>query len=79
MLELGDRAVLEVTGLRNPCLQIENFQPGLLAQVVGRDEHGEVVRRAGVMSVVVVGGQVRPGDPIRVRLPAGPYAPLKPV
>jgi MOSC domain-containing protein YiiM len=76
-LHLGDDAVVEVTGLRNPCVQIERFAPGLLAQVLGRDANGEVVRRTGVMSVVISGGEVRPGDPIEVVLPAGPHRPLE--
>ncbi|MEU5251985.1 MOSC domain-containing protein [Streptomyces longwoodensis] len=76
LLRIGDSAVLEVTGLRNPCRQIDRFQDGLLKQVVGRDEHGNVVRKAGIMSVVKEGGVVRPGDTIDVRLPDGPHRPL---
>ncbi|THA68639.1 MOSC domain-containing protein [Streptomyces sp. A0958] len=76
LLHLGDEAVVEVTGLRNPCLQIDNFRSGLLKQVVGRDEAGNVVRKAGIMSVVAVGGVVRPGDPVEVELPAEPHRPL---
>ena len=76
LLHLGDDAVVELTGLRNPCAQIDAFRPGLLKQVVGRDETGAVVRRAGVMSVVTVGGVVRPGDVISVTLPAAPHRPL---
>ncbi|MEV0617404.1 MOSC domain-containing protein [Nonomuraea sp. NPDC050404] len=76
LLRIGDEAVVELTGLRNPCLQIDGFAGGLLKEVVGRDEAGNVVRRAGVMSVVKLGGVVRPGDVIRVELPAGPHRPL---
>ncbi|MFJ9907330.1 MOSC domain-containing protein [Streptomyces sp. NPDC101152] len=76
LLRLGDEAVVEVTGLRNPCLQIDNFQGGLLKQVVGRDADGSLRRRAGIMSVVVRGGVVRPGDPVEVELPDGPHRPL---
>ncbi|WP_405467708.1 MOSC domain-containing protein [Streptomyces canus] len=76
LLRIGDHAVLEVTGLRNPCLQIDNFQDGLLKQVVGRDEAGNVVRRAGIMSIVKQGGAVRPGDTIKAELPSGPHRPL---
>ncbi|WUT00874.1 MOSC domain-containing protein [Streptomyces sp. NBC_00708] len=76
-LHLGAEAVVEVTGLRNPCLQIDTFQGGLLKQVVGRDEAGNIVRKAGIMSVVVVGGTVGPGDPVRAELPAGPHRPLE--
>lgn len=78
-LRLGAEAVIEVTGLRNPCYQIDDFRPGLLRQVVGRDADGEIVRRAGVMAIVLVGGEVRPGDPIAVELPAEPHRPLVPV
>ncbi|WP_432118322.1 MOSC domain-containing protein [Streptomyces sp. bgisy032] len=77
LLRLGDGAVLEVTGLRNPCLQIDLFQDGLLKQVAGRDEGGNVVRKAGIMSVVREGGVVRPGDAIEVELPAGAHRPLE--
>ncbi|MEU1351743.1 MOSC domain-containing protein [Streptomyces sp. NPDC005775] len=77
LLHLGDEAVVEVTGLRNPCLQIDNFQDGLLKRVVGRDEAGNIVRKAGIMSVVAVGGVVRPGDRIKVELPVEPHRPLE--
>ncbi|MFE0465509.1 MOSC domain-containing protein [Kitasatospora sp. NPDC058965] len=76
LLHLGDEAVVEVTGLRNPCLQIDAFQRGLLPRVVGRDEAGAVVRKAGIMGVVCTGGVVRPGDPVRAVLPAEPHRPL---
>jgi MOSC domain-containing protein YiiM len=66
-----------VTGLRNPCLQIDNFRDGLLKQVVGRDEAGNIVREAGIMSIVKKGGAVRPGDTIKAELPSGPHRPLE--
>ncbi len=75
-LKLGSSAVVEITGLRNPCVQIDRFQSGLLAAVVGRDESGAVRRKTGIMSVVVVSGDVRPGDPIEIELPAEPHRPL---
>ncbi|MEU4761744.1 MOSC domain-containing protein [Actinosynnema sp. NPDC023794] len=78
-LHLGAQAVVEVTGLRNPCPQIDAFEEGLLKEVVGRDEQGNVVRKAGIMSIVLVGGEIRPGDGIRVELPAAPHSPLVPV
>ncbi|GAA2901483.1 MOSC domain-containing protein [Streptomyces mexicanus] len=77
LLHIGAEAVVEVTGLRNPCRQIDSFRSGLLKQVVGRDEDGNVVRKAGIMSIVVHGGEVRPGDPIRAELPAEPHRPLE--
>ena len=79
VLRLGADAVVEVTGLRNPCAQIEAFSPGLLAEVVGRDADGEVVRKAGVMGIVLVSGLVAPGDAVHVTLPAEPHSPLQPV
>ncbi|WP_407564525.1 MOSC domain-containing protein [Streptomyces sp. 184] len=79
LLHLGAEAVVEITGLRNPCRQIDDFQDGLLKQVVGRDAAGRVVRKSGVMSVVVAGGVVRPGDPVGVVLPAAPHRPLQKV
>jgi MOSC domain-containing protein YiiM len=78
-LHLGDAAVVEVTGLRTPCVQMERFQRGLVAATVGRDEHGAVVRRAGIMSIVATGGDVRTGDPLLVELPPEPHHPLRPV
>ncbi|MFI6931861.1 MOSC domain-containing protein [Streptomyces sp. NPDC050287] len=77
LLRVGDEAVLEVTGLRNPCLQIDSFQKGLLSQVVGRDDAGNIVRKAGIMSIVKEGGTVRPGDTIRTELPSGPHRALE--
>jgi len=76
-LFIGDSAVVQITGLRNPCVQIENFQTGLLSEVVGRDSQGNVVRKAGVMGVVLVGGVVRPGNSIVVDLPPQPHVPLE--
>jgi MOSC domain-containing protein YiiM len=76
-LHLGRSAVVEVTGLRNPCAQLDGLQPGLMAAVLGRDGAGNLVRKAGVMGIVLVGGEVRPGDPIRVELPPEPHRPLE--
>jgi MOSC domain-containing protein YiiM len=78
-LRLGDSAVVEVTGLRNPCVQLDGIQDGLMKATLSRDEQGELVRRAGVMGVVVAGGEIRPGDAIRVELPTGSHRPLTPV
>ncbi len=76
-LRLGADAVVEVTGLRNPCVQLDRFQPGLTAAVLDRDAQGRVVRKAGIMAVVLAGGDVSPGDPITVELPPGPHRPLE--
>ena len=77
LLWLGDEAVVELTGLRNPCRQLDAFRPGLMAAVLGCDERGQVIRKAGVMAVVLAGGVVKPGDPVAVELPAPPHRPLK--
>ena len=69
-LNFPSGAVIEVTGLRNPCAQIDAFQAGLMRRLIGTDDAGEPVFRAGVMGVVVTGGEVTPGDVIRVTLPA---------
>jgi MOSC domain-containing protein YiiM len=79
LLRLGGEAVVEVTGLRNPCVQLDRLQPGLMAANLGRDQHGELVRKAGVMGVVIAGGEVRPGDGVFVELPPEPHRPLGPV
>lgn len=78
-LRLGGGAVVELTGLRNPCAQIDAFQRGLTAAVLGRDSAGQLVRKAGVMGVVLAGGEVRPGSTIDVLLPTLPHRPLAPV
>jgi len=78
-LHLGDSAVVEVTGLRNPCAQLNRIQPGLMAATLDREEDGNLVRKAGIMGVVIASGEVCPGDPIRVELPPRPHQPLAPV
>jgi MOSC domain-containing protein YiiM len=75
-LHLGGRAVVEITGLRNPCAQLDKIQRGLMAATLDRDANGKLVRKAGIMGVVLVEGEVRPGDPIRVEPPPPPYRPL---
>jgi MOSC domain-containing protein YiiM len=78
-LRLGESAVVEVTGLRNPCRQLDDFQAGLMKAVLGRDEDGNLVRKAGIMGVVLASGTVRPGDQIEIELPPPPHWCLKPV
>ena len=78
-LHLGKDAVVQVTGLRNPCEQLDDFQDGLLKACVSKDANGNIIRKAGVMSIVLVGGDVFPGDAIEVEYPAEPYNPLEPV
>ena len=75
-LHLGESAVVEVTGLRNPCAQLDTFQPGLMAAVLDRADEGHLIRKAGVMGIVATGGEVQPGDAIRVELPPEPHRAL---
>ena len=78
-LHVGTTAVVRITGLRNPCGQLNGISPGLMNALVFRGEDGKLVRKAGIMGVVIVGGEVRAGDPIRVERPEPPYQPLEPV
>jgi MOSC domain-containing protein YiiM len=78
-LQLGTSAVVEIAGLRNPCIQIDHFQRGLMAATLDSDALGNLVRKAGVMSIVIGEGDVRPRDAIRVEMPAAPHRPLQPV
>lgn len=79
VLRLGHEAVIQVTGLRNPCYQLDGFADGLMAATLDREAGGNLVRKAGVMAIVLAGGEVRPGDEITVELPDGPHVPLRPV
>ena len=72
-------AVVEVTGLRNPCYQLDDFRPGLTKATLDHDEQGNLIRKAGIMGIVLSGGQVSPGDTISVELPPEPHQPLEPV
>ena len=78
-LHIGESAVIEVTGLRNPCAQLDGLQQGLMAACLDRDDDGGLVRKAGIMGIVLTGGEVRPGDAISVELPAEPHRALEPV
>jgi MOSC domain-containing protein YiiM len=76
-LKIGAEVIVELTGLRNPCGQIENFQKGLLNAVLDRDANGNLIRKAGVMGIVLKGGEARPGDAVSVELPPPPHKPLE--
>lgn len=78
-LYLGDSAIVEVTGLRNPCNQLNGIQDGLMQAVLGRDENNNLIRKAGIMGIVIQGGVVKPGDAIQVHLPEHPHLPLEKV
>lgn len=79
VLQIGGQVALRLTGLRNPCAQLDGYRRGLTAAVLGRTPDGKLVRKAGVMSVVLTGGVVQPGDPIRVVLPAEPHRAMEKV
>ncbi len=76
-LHIGVEAIVEVTGLRNPCKQIDDFQKGLLHAVLDRDADGGLVRKAGIMGIVLQGGLVQPDDAIQVELPPMPHIRLE--
>jgi MOSC domain-containing protein YiiM len=76
LLHVGPKAVIELTGLRNPCQQLDRFQPGLMSAVLSRDCEGRLIRKAGVMGVVVSSGIIEPGDTVRAELPPEPHVPL---
>lgn len=77
MLSIGTETRIEITGLRNPCVQMDQYQKGLLAAVLDRDEKGKLVRKAGIMGIVLAGGRVNIGDEIQLEMPTGPYRPLE--
>jgi MOSC domain-containing protein YiiM len=78
-LRIGPSAVIEITGLRNPCAQLDGIQPGLMKAVLDRDDRGELIRKAGVMGIVLADGSVSPGDGIEIELPPEPHQRLLPV
>jgi MOSC domain-containing protein YiiM len=78
-VHLGEAAVVEVTGLRDPCSQLNQVQPGLMKALIGKDVTGRVVRKAGIMGVVLAGGEVRAGDAVRIALPEEPWVMMGPV
>jgi len=79
LLHLGATAVIKVTGLRNPCVQLDTFQKGLMAATLDKDANGNLIRKAGIMSIVLSDGDVRPSDAIRIELPTTPRQALRPV
>ena len=76
-LYIGEQAVIELTALRNPCSQIDNFQKGLLKEVISKDDKGGIIRKVGVMGVVLAGGIIKPNDMINLELPDTPHKKLE--
>lgn len=79
LLKIGPSVELKITGLRNPCAQLDNYQKGLTKAVLDQTSEGELIRKAGVMAIVVSGGVVSIQDDIKIILPPKPHMPLKPV
>jgi MOSC domain-containing protein YiiM len=79
VLRLGPQARIQLTGLRNPCTQLDAFAPGLMKALLERRADGVLVRKSGVMAIVLEGGRVAPGDAIDVEPPAEPWRALAPV
>ena len=77
LLYLGEKVVLQVTGLRNPCAQLDNYQKGLTKAVLDKDESGNLIRKAGIMAVVLKGGTVQLDDAIKIELPEIPHQKLE--
>lgn len=77
ILSIGETAIIKVTGLRNPCVQIDHFQPGLLKAVLNKDSDGNLIRKAGIMGIILQSGEVKPGDTIRVEFPPRPFKKLE--
>ncbi len=78
-VQLGESAIVEITGLRNPCGQLDGIQSGLMKATLDRDANGNLIRKAGIMGIVLAGGEVCPGDAVQVELPPEPHQALGPV
>lgn len=78
-LHLGENAIVEITGLRNPCAQLEGIQKGLMEAVLDRDKNGELIRKAGIMGIVLEGGEININDEIKVEMPKGEFRKLEKV
>ena len=77
ILKIGKTAKIQITGLRNPCLQLDNFQKGLMKAVLDKDEDGNLIRKAGIMGIVLTGGKIMIDDLIEVEYPSKPYLKLE--
>lgn len=77
ILHVGEEAIVKITGLRNPCPQIDHFKPGLLQAVLDKDSEGNLIRKAGIMGIVLKSGEVSPEDSISIQLPSKPYRKLE--
>lgn len=79
ILNIGTDASIKVTGLRNPCAQLGDYQKGLTSAVLDKDESGALIRKSGIMAIVLKGGIVKKDDLISIELPPEPHQKLEPV
>ena len=77
LLRIGDEAIIQITGLRNPCKQLDDYQKGLLSAVLDKTPEDELIRKSGVMAIVIAGGTIKPDDSIKIKLPKKPYNKLE--
>ncbi|MEM7591182.1 MAG: MOSC domain-containing protein [Cyanobacteria bacterium P01_A01_bin.83] len=78
-LHIGKEAIIQVTGLRNPCGQLNSIQAGLKAAVLDKDIQGNIIRKAGIMGIVLTSGEISIDDTIKIELPPQPHHPLEKV
>jgi MOSC domain-containing protein YiiM len=78
-IHLGPQAIVEVTGLRDPCNQLNTLHPGLMKACIARDHNGTLIRKAGIMAIALQSGVVQPGDPISIEVPQGEWRAMGPV
>lgn len=79
ILTVGKEAKVKITGLRNPCKQIDSIKDGLMNAVLDKDDKGNLIRKAGIMGIVLEGGEVIVGDEIKIELPIEPHLKLEKV
>ena len=77
LLRIGDEAIIQITGLRNPCKQLDDYQKGLLSAVLDKTPEDELIRKSGVMAIAIAGGTIKPDDSIKIKLPKKPYNKLE--
>lgn len=77
ILHIGSSAQIQITGLRNPCYQLDGIQKGLMKAVLDKDEQGQLIRKAGIMGIVLASGEIKTGDKIEIILPPLPHTQLQ--
>ncbi len=79
ILSFPSGATVEITGLRNPCIQLERHKTGLMHALLDHAADGSLIRKGGIMGIVLTGGVVRAGDGVVITDPEGAFRPLQPV